>query len=73
MLTSSTLILNSPYAKRGYIDHTAADHTSLLKFIETTFGLTPLSQRDAAADGLTSAFTFSSSSGDHSFSWRHFF
>ena len=41
MLTSSTLILNSPYAKRGYIDHTAADHTSLLKFIETTFGLTP--------------------------------
>ncbi|TLY17620.1 MAG: hypothetical protein E6K86_01330 [Thaumarchaeota archaeon] len=31
------------------------------------------SLRKAAADGLTSAFTFSSSSGDHSFSWRHFF
>ncbi|HLQ21130.1 MAG TPA: alkaline phosphatase family protein [Nitrososphaerales archaeon] len=66
------LILISSYAKRGYIDHVAADHTSLLKLIETTFGLAPLSQRDAAADGLTSAFTFSSSPGDYSFRLRHF-
>ena len=67
------LILISPYAKKGHVDHTAADHTSLLKFIETNFQLAPLAQRDAGADGLKSAFTFSSSPGDYSFGWRHFY
>jgi len=37
------LIVVSPYAKPGYIDHTYGDHASLLKFIEKNWGLQPLS------------------------------
>jgi phospholipase C len=66
------LLLISPYARRGYIDHTTADHTSLLKFIETSFQLAPLSQRDAASESLTGAFTFSSSPRDGYIHTRRF-
>jgi len=48
----------SPYAKEGFIDHTQSDHTSLLKFIETTYGLSPLTQRDANANNMLNAFNF---------------
>jgi phospholipase C len=48
----------SPYAKAGSIDHTVNDHTSILKFVETRFGLSPLSTRDAAANSLSEAFDF---------------
>lgn len=48
----------SPYAKQGFIDSTLNDHTSILKFIENRFGLSPLSTRDAAASGLEEAFDF---------------
>ncbi|MCI4346524.1 MAG: alkaline phosphatase family protein [Thermoplasmata archaeon] len=50
----------SPYARAGYLDHTVNDHTSILKFIETRFGLAPLSTRDAAANDFAEAFDFSS-------------
>ena len=49
----------SPYAKAGFIDSTVNDHTSILKFIETRFGLSPLSARDTAANSLLEAFDFS--------------
>jgi phospholipase C len=39
------LIVVSPYAKPGFVDHTYADHASLLKFIEKNWGLQPLSSR----------------------------
>src|ERR1035438_3537538 len=39
------LIVVSPFAKRGYVDHTYGDHASLLKFIEKNWGLKPLSAR----------------------------
>jgi phospholipase C len=51
-------LLVSPYAKRGYVDGTQLDHTSLLKFIEDNWGLPPLSTRDARANDLLSAFDF---------------
>lgn len=51
-------IIISPYAKRGHIDHTMYNTTSILKFIETRFGLKPLGDRDAQANGLTGAFDF---------------
>ena len=35
-----TLVV-SPYARRGYVDHTQYDTTSILKFIERRFGLDP--------------------------------
>ncbi len=51
-------IIISPYAKRGYVDHTQYDTTSVLKFIENRWGLAPLGTRDAAANDLTNAFDF---------------
>ena len=36
------LILVSPYARHGAVDHTYNDHVSILKFIEANWGLSPL-------------------------------
>ena len=36
------MIVVSPYAKRGFVDHTYTDHVSILKFIEANWGLSPL-------------------------------
>jgi phospholipase C len=49
----------SPYAKTGVVDHTKADFTSILKFIETVHSLPPLTSRDASANDLMEAFDFS--------------
>lgn len=43
--TRVPLMVVSPYAKRGYVDHTYYDHVSLLKFIESNWHLSPLSVR----------------------------
>jgi phospholipase C len=43
--TRIPVIIVSPYAKRGYVDHTYYDHVSILKFIERNWGLKPLSAR----------------------------
>lgn len=48
-------IIISPFAKRHFIDHTTYDTTSILKLIETRWGLTPLGDRDAHAADLTNA------------------
>lgn len=53
------MIVISPYAKRGYVDHTVYDTTSILKFIETRWQLKTLSARDAAANNILQAFDFS--------------
>jgi phospholipase C len=39
------LMAVSPFAKRGYVDHTYYDHVSILKFIEGNWGLQTLSAR----------------------------
>jgi len=39
------LMVVSPYAKKGYVDHTYDDHVSILKFIERNWHLSPLSSR----------------------------
>jgi len=51
-------IVISPFAKRGFVDHTTYDTTSILALIEHRFGLLPLSSRDASAADLTNAFNF---------------
>jgi phospholipase C len=51
-------IIVSPFAKKGYVDHTVYDTTSILKLIETRFALQPLTERDAKANGLLGAFEF---------------
>ena len=51
-------IVVSPYAKRGYVDHTPYDTTSILKLITKRFDLEPLPGVRANAGDLTSAFNF---------------
>jgi len=45
-------IVAGPYVKKGYLSKVQYDHTSVLKHIETMFGLDPLTERDTAAVGL---------------------
>lgn len=52
-----TLVL-SPFAKKGFVDHTVYDTTSILRLIEKRFGLEPLGSRDRDAGDLTHAFDF---------------
>ncbi|HUS18783.1 MAG TPA: alkaline phosphatase family protein [Terriglobales bacterium] len=52
----------SPWARKNYVSHTTADHTSILRFIEKRFNLPPLSRRDAAAHDLLDMFNFNSMS-----------
>jgi phospholipase C len=53
-------LLISPYARKGHIDHTQLDHTSILKFIEANWNIPALAERDARANNFLSAFDFSS-------------
>jgi phospholipase C len=52
-------ILVSAYSRRGYIDNTELDFTSVLKFIEENWNLEPLAGRDANANSFMTAFDFS--------------
>jgi phospholipase C len=49
-------IIISPFARRGYIDHTVYETMSILAFIEHRFSLAPLGNADATAADLTGAF-----------------
>lgn len=51
-----TLIV-SPFARRGFVDTTIYDTTSILRTIEARFALAPLTARDAAANDLRNALT----------------
>ena len=49
----------SPYAKKGYVAHAQYEFGSILKFVETTFGLPSLGTTDVRAHNITDAFNFS--------------
>ena len=51
-------IIISPFARRGYVDHTSYDTTSILKLITRRFDLEPLPGVRANAGDLTAAFDF---------------
>lgn len=51
-------IIVSPYARRGYVDSTPYDTTSVIKFITRRFGLEPLPGVRANMGDLTRAFDF---------------
>ncbi len=55
------MIVISPYARRGYVDHTVMDHTSILRFIADNWGLGYLTSRESHAGNLTTAFDFGTS------------
>jgi phospholipase C len=46
----------SPWAKRGYIDHTTYDFSSVLKTIEELFRLPSMAQRDSQANDMFDSF-----------------
>lgn len=52
-------IVVSPYAKRGHVDKTPYDTTSIIKFITRRFDLEPLAGVRANAGDLNNAFDFS--------------
>lgn len=51
-------IVVSPYAKSGYVSHVLHSQISLIKFIETLYGLPPINQRDKAADDMSDCFDY---------------
>ena len=52
------LLVISPWAKKGFIDHTTYELSSVVRFVETIFGLETLSRRDALSDDMLGAFDF---------------
>lgn len=52
------LLIISPFAKPGFISHTQYEFSSFLAFLETRFGLNPLTNRDATANNMTDSFDF---------------
>ena len=53
------LLVISPWAREGFIDSTHFEFSSILKFMETIYGLEPMTERDARANNLLTAFDFS--------------
>ena len=53
------LLVISPYAKKGYVSHTRYEHGSILKFVESLFGLPYLAASDKRANSLGDCFNFS--------------
>ncbi len=53
----ATLVI-SPYAKKGFVDHTFMESTSILKLIENRYDLQPLGERDKNAPNMLSSFDF---------------
>jgi phospholipase C len=51
-------IVASPFARPGHVSHAVSDHASVLALVERTFGLAPLTARDAAANPLEDCFDF---------------
>ncbi len=52
------VLVISPFTKSHYVSHTPMDYTAILKFIETRFGLSILTKRDAAQPDMTEFFDF---------------
>jgi phospholipase C len=53
------MIVISPYAKQGYVDHTQYEFGSIIKFVEEVFKLKSLGTTDQRARSLVGAFDFS--------------
>jgi phospholipase C len=51
-------IIISPFARKAFVDHTQYETVSILKFIEQRWNLAPLTDRDARAGDLLTAFDF---------------
>jgi phospholipase C len=56
------VIVVSPWVKKNFVSHQPRTFISILKLIETRFGVQSLTARDAAADDMTEFFDFSNPS-----------
>jgi acid phosphatase len=54
--TRVPMVIVSPHARRGFVDHTQYETVSIIKFIELRWNLPALNQRDAAATAPLNAF-----------------
>lgn len=52
------LLIISPWAKSGYIEHNVLEFSSVLKFVEERFRLDPLTVRDEQSNDLIDSFDF---------------
>jgi phospholipase C len=52
------LIVVSPFTRKHYVSHTVMDYTAILRLIETRFGVSSLTARDAAQPDMTEFFDF---------------
>ncbi len=52
-------LIISSRAREGYVDHTTYDFASVLRLMESLFGVDPLSSRDAAAQDISGALDMS--------------
>jgi len=52
------MLVISPFAKKNYISHVQMDDVSILKFIQTTFGLAPLNARNQLGSDINDMFQF---------------
>jgi phospholipase C len=53
------MLVISPYAKRGHVDHRLGEFSSVLRFIEDNWGLGRLTHRDRDARNMSYVFDFS--------------
>ncbi|HWH56711.1 MAG TPA: alkaline phosphatase family protein [Terriglobales bacterium] len=53
------LVVVSPWVKPSFVSHTTRDYTSILRLIEDTFNVAPLTLRDKNADNMMEFFDFS--------------
>jgi phospholipase C len=51
-------LIISPYAKKGFVDNTLYDASSILRFIEYNYNVSAIGKRDAMANNLLNAFDF---------------
>ena len=53
------MVVISPWVKPSFVSHTTRDYTSILRLIEDTFNVAPLTLRDTNADNMMEFFDFS--------------
>jgi phospholipase C len=52
------MLVISPFSKTNHISHARMDTVSILKFIQTQFGLPPLNSRNQMSNDLSDMFNF---------------
>ncbi|HEX7960556.1 MAG TPA: alkaline phosphatase family protein, partial [Terriglobales bacterium] len=53
------IMVISPWVQAHLVSHVPREHTSILKLVEKTFDVPPLTKRDASADDMSEFFDFS--------------